>query len=177
MRSHIYPRFVELVATPGGPDPDMSITFLHSRADRDDTPVEGRVELILEGKPQGKDRARSGRHGFYTPKATKLAEANIIAAWTEAGCPRLEGPIHLGLSLVVTRAQDHYLRSGELSAKGARLPYPTGRKPDLDNALKLACDALNGRLYRDDVDIVEMTGLRYWSDDGWERTVIRAWSL
>jgi hypothetical protein len=30
---------------------------------------------------------------------------------------------------------------------------------------------------RDDVDIVEMTGLRYWSDDGWERTIIRAWSL
>lgn len=156
----------------------MSITFLHSRADRDDTPVDNRVELIMDGKPVGKARPRLGAGGhIYTPKATKLAEANIIAAWTEAGCPRLEGPIHLGLSLVVARPQGHFRKDGSLTPAGEAKPQPTGRKPDLDNALKLACDALNGRLYRDDVDIVEMTGLRYWSDDGWERTIIRAWSL
>lgn len=156
----------------------MSITFLHSRADRDDTPVEGRVELIMDGKPVGKARPRLGAGGhIYTPKATKLAEANIIAAWTEAGCPRLEGAIHLGLSLVVARPRGHFRKDGSLTAAGVAKPHPTGRKPDGDNALKLACDALNGRLYRDDADIVEMTMLRYWSDDGWERTIIRAWSL
>jgi Holliday junction resolvase RusA-like endonuclease len=156
----------------------VSITFLHSRADRDDTPVDGRVELILEGGPQGKDRPRLNRKtgSIYTPKATKIAEDLVIAAWTEAGCPRLEGPIHFGLSVVVARPGGHFLKNGELSAAGLRAPYPI-RRPDLDNCLKLAADALNTRLMRDDSQIVEMTGLRYWSDDGWERTIIRAWPL
>jgi Holliday junction resolvase RusA-like endonuclease len=156
----------------------VSITFLHSRADRDDTPMDGRIELIMDGKPKGKARPRLGAGGhIYTPKPTKLAEARIIDAWIVAGRPRLEGPIHLGLSLVVARPQGHYRKDGSLTPAGQAKPRPTGRKPDLDNALKLACDALNGRLYRDDVDIVEITGLRYWSDDGWERTIIRAWPL
>jgi hypothetical protein len=70
----------------------VSITFLHSRADRDDTPMDGRVELIMDGKPQGKARHRIGAGGhIYTPKPTRLAEARIIDAWIVAGRPRLEG--------------------------------------------------------------------------------------
>jgi Holliday junction resolvase RusA-like endonuclease len=153
----------------------VSITFLRARAEQDRSMS---VELVMEGKPEGKARPRLGRGGHvYTPKPTKLAEGRIIDAWTNAGSPRLEGAIHLSVSLVVARAQDHYKRNGALSAKGARLPYPTGRKPDLDNAVKLCMDALNRRLYRDDVDVVELNALRYWSDDGWERTIIRAWPL
>jgi Holliday junction resolvase RusA-like endonuclease len=156
----------------------VSITFLHSRADRDDTPMDGRIELIMDGKPAGKDRPRLNRNTgmIYTPKATKIAEDIIIAAWTAAGRPQLEGPIHFGLSVVVARPGGHFLKDGSLSAAGLRAPYPI-RRPDLDNCLKLAADALNTRLMRDDSQIVEMTGLRYWSDDGWERTIIRAWPL
>lgn len=156
----------------------MSVTFLRRWDDRDDLPMPDRVDLILEGKPEGKARPRLGNGGrVYTPKPTKLAEARIIGAWQEAGSPRLEGAIHLGVSLVVARPQGDYRKDGSLGAAGLRRPYPTGRKPDLDNAVKLVMDALNGRLYRDDVDVVELTALRYWSDDGWERTVIRAWSI
>jgi Holliday junction resolvase RusA-like endonuclease len=156
----------------------VSVTFLHRRADRDDAPVDDRVELIIEGEPQGKDRPWLNRKTgtIYTPKATKIAEEVVIAAWKDAGEPRLEGPIHFGLSVVVARPAGHYLKDGSLSAAGLRAPYPI-RRPDLDNCLKLAADALNTRMMRDDSQIVEMTGLRYWSDDGWERTIIRAWAL
>jgi Holliday junction resolvase RusA-like endonuclease len=155
----------------------MSITFLHARRPWEDAPMPGQVELILEGKPTGKARARGGKHGFYTPKPTKLAEARIIDAWVAAGSPRLEGAIHLTVCLVVARSKGHYRKDGSLSAEGLRKRHPTGKKPDVDNAAKLVMDALNGRLYRDDVDVVELTVLRYWSDDGWERTIIRAWEL
>jgi Holliday junction resolvase RusA-like endonuclease len=113
----------------------VSVTFLHRRADRDDAPVDDRVEIIMDGKPQGKARPRFGTGGhIYTPKPTKLAEARIIDAWQMLGSPRLDGAIHLGISLVVARPKDHHKRDGTLTAKGARLPHPTGKKPDLDNA-------------------------------------------
>jgi Holliday junction resolvase RusA-like endonuclease len=145
----------------------------------------GRPRRYARGRPRrahhGRQAARQGQAPLgagghiYTPKPTKLAEARIIDAWTVAGRPRLEGAIHLGLSLVVARPAGPLPQGRQPDGRRAGQAAPDRRKPDLDNALKLACDALNGRLYRDDVDIVEMTGLRYWSDDGWERTIIRAW--
>lgn len=131
------------------------------------------IRLELSGKPEGKGRPRFGKGGrVFTPNATKLAEARIISAWQDAGEPRLEGPVSVHLLLEVSRPKDHYTSKGELSAKGRRTPLPTGRKPDLDNAVKLVMDALNRRAYHDDVDVVSLTAVRVWSADGWERSVV-----
>ena len=132
------------------------------------------IRLELSGRPEGKGRPRFGKGGrVFTPQATKLAEGRIIDAWTDAGQPRLDGPIRLGLLLEVARPKGHYTTKGTLSAEGKRKPRPTGKKPDVDNALKLVMDALNKRAYRDDVDVVEASVYRTWAPDGWERTVIR----
>lgn len=131
------------------------------------------ISLELSGKPEGKARPRFGKGGrVFTPHATKLAEGRIIDAWQDAGEPRLEGAIKIGVLLKVKRAQDHYTSKGALSAKGLRFPRPTGKKPDVDNALKLIMDALNGRAYHDDVDVVEASVHRVWSEDGWESTTV-----
>lgn len=131
------------------------------------------IALELSGRPEGKARPRFGKGGrVFTPTATKLAEGRIIDAWTNAGQPRLEGPVRLRVRLEVSRPKDHYTSKGALSAKGQRLPLPTGKKPDLDNAVKLVMDALNRRAYRDDVDVVELAAVRAWAPDGWERTLI-----
>jgi Holliday junction resolvase RusA-like endonuclease len=156
----------------------VSITFLHARPPWEDRPVPGQVDIVMEGKPVGKARPRFGAGGHvYTPTPTKLAEARLIDAWQQVGSPRLDGAIHLGISLVVARPKGHFRKDGTLSAAGLAKPHPTGKKPDADNAAKLIMDAMNGRLYRDDVDVIELTVVRYWSDDGWERTIIRAWAL
>jgi Holliday junction resolvase RusA-like endonuclease len=68
-------------------------------------------------------------------------------------------------------------RDGTLSAAGQRKPFPTGKKPDVDNALKLLMDALNGKAYRDDVDVVDARVRRVWSFDGWERTRVQLAAL
>lgn len=131
------------------------------------------ITLELTGKPEGKARPRFGKGGrVFTPNATKLAETRIIDAWKDADCPRLNGAIKVGVLLKVARPKSHYTTKGALGAVGLRLPRPIGRKPDVDNALKLVMDALNGRAYRDDVDVVEASVHRVWSDDGWESTTI-----
>jgi Holliday junction resolvase RusA-like endonuclease len=124
-------------------------------------------------------RPRFGKGGrVFTPNATKLAEARVIAAWQDAGEPRLpDGPVVLELTLRCSRPKDHHTSKGALSAKGLRERYPTGRKPDVDNALKLVMDALNGRAYRDDVNVVDASVRRVWSADGWESSMVVVSSL
>lgn len=131
------------------------------------------IALELSGRPEGKGRPRFGKGGrVFTPQATKLAEGRIIDAWTDAGQPRIDGPVSLTLRLEVARPKGHFTTKGELNKSGRRLPHPTGKKPDVDNALKLVMDALNRRAYRDDVDVISATVTRVWASDGWERSLI-----
>lgn len=121
-----------------------------------------RFELMVPGKPKGKQRARHGQGRTFKPRDTLLAESEIRRAWQEIGSPRLEGALRVELILTVTRPAGHLTTRGELSAEGRRMLFPHRQKPDVDNALKLACDALNGLAYGDDVQIVEAIVYRRW---------------
>lgn len=125
------------------------------------------IVLRVDGEPKGKGRPRFSRASgrAFTPGATVRAENRVQLAWLDAGRPRLDGPLHLALEVVVERPQAHWRRSGSLSAAGERAPLPV-RKPDVDNALKLTMDALNGCAYRDDVDVVQARVVRRWANPG-----------
>ena len=126
------------------------------------------IDLRIDGKPTGKGRPRFVRQTgrAFTPGDTKRAENRIQLAWLEAGRPRLpEGPIVVYVSLALARPRSHWRKDGSLSAEGLRSPWPL-RKPDVDNALKLLLDALNGCAYRDDVDIVHAGIQRRWANPG-----------
>lgn len=124
------------------------------------------IVLRVPGEPKGKDRPRfNGRTGrTYSTNATVLAELVIRAAWQDAGEPRLGDDEALSLRVVATvvRPASHFRAGGELSAQGLRHPVPRNRKPDLDNLVKLVMDALNGRAYRDDVQVAEVYAVRRW---------------
>ena len=137
------------------------------------------IELTVIGTPKGKGRPRfnpkTGR--AYTPAATRLAEAHVITAWQQAGCPRLEdGPVGVEAVLVLARPGGHFRVNGDLGAAGLRSAWPT-KKPDADNVLKLVMDSLNGAAYRDDVQIVDARVVKRWCRPGErEHTVIRLWT-
>lgn len=146
----------------------------------DRTPASS-FNLVIEGHPQGKDRPRfrviagKGRRPFaqvYTTKKTQDAEKHVQAAWDAAARPYVEGPLTVDLVLYVARPKGHFTSKGTLSAEGLRHRFPTV-KPDVDNVLKLILDALNGRAYRDDVDVVAATMRRVWAADGHEMTTVK----
>jgi Holliday junction resolvase RusA-like endonuclease len=124
--------------------------------------------LDIPGKPAGKDRPRVVRRGdkiwTFTPKKTELAEGEIRRHWEAKNLERLdEVAIGLTVTLFVERPNSHFTSKGALSATGKRHPLPRNQKPDIDNALKLIMDALNGRAWRDDVQISSVKITREWS--------------
>lgn len=142
--------------------------------------MKGRIELWVPGPPQGKDRPRSipGQIKPFTPTKTKKAEAAIVEAWRRAGeefipeevdywlgaeVTKVRVPIKMEVTLLVMRGPSHFFTRGGINTKGQRHPMPEDQKPDMDNALKLAMDAMNKRAYRDDVKIVTTTLKRRWS--------------
>jgi Holliday junction resolvase RusA-like endonuclease len=101
--------------------------------------------LWVPGKPKPKERPRMGRGGhFYTPRATKEAEAAIAGAWKGMGGVLLDGPVEVILTFdpdgTYIEVEPYEVRPSKIAA-------------DLDNLAKLVLDALNGVAYTDDKHI------------------------
>ena len=122
-------------------------------------------EFFVPGKPQGKGRPRFGigsgcgkRHA-YTPHKTALYEAQIRRAATEAWqCLVLDdesrnklrdAPCRVRIVALHPLSKSWPLRQKQLALQGRLCPY----KPDVDNLCKAVLDALNGVLWRDDVQV------------------------
>ena len=125
-----------------------------------------RIELRIPGPATGKDRPRFDPRTkrTYTTAQTARAERDIRAIWRDAGEPRLPDDVALAVSVQITvvRPASHSRRDGTLSAEGIRHPVPRNKKPDLDNAVKLIMDGLNGLAYRDDVQVAYLSVSRLW---------------
>lgn len=99
------------------------------------------VTLKIPGKPQPKQRARRGKGGrFYTPRETRDFERSVA---------------QYGLGA--------RMRTGErwslVASYRVRVEcfMPDRRKRDADNVAKAVLDGLNGILWDDDTQVVELT--------------------
>lgn len=119
--------------------------------------------LWIPGKPAAKGRPRATRQGrVYTPQETVSAEQAVQTEWIAAGRPRLpDGPISLFVAARFARPAGHWRTDGSLSAAGGRSHAPT-KRPDCDNIGKLIADALNGRAWSDDAQIVALIVQKSW---------------
>jgi Holliday junction resolvase RusA-like endonuclease len=50
---------------------------------------------------------------------------------------------------------------------------PHTQRPDLDNLVKLACDALNGLMWTDDAQVACVSAAKVWGSEG--RTDVKVW--
>lgn len=132
------------------------------------------MQIIIPGQPQGKARARTfynprlGKHQSVTPGKTVLYENLIKTCYLrahEGECYDEGQPLN-----VIIRA---YYEVPKSTSKKDRIKiqkhelYPT-KKPDADNIAKVVCDALNGMAYKDDKQIVNMTVIKRYAEEGQE---------
>lgn len=123
------------------------------------------ILITVDGTPCGKGRPRfvraTGR--AYTPPKTANYETILGWAAREAmnGAPPLDMPLWLELEAYMPVPGSWSKKRSAQALEG--LIWPATR-PDLDNLLKILMDALNGVVWRDDSQIVEVAMQKWYSD-------------
>lgn len=129
---------------------------------RDLMPVEVIARFTVPGEPSSKSRPRFARVGgktrAYTPAKTVNAEKEM--AWHFKAAARGWQP-------------------DADSAYGVAAVFfaDTRQRRDVDNMLKLICDALNGVAWKDDEQVYELSGRRGFDQIGNARTEVMVYRL
>lgn len=126
------------------------------------------LTIRVPGEIRGKGRPKFSRAGggrAYTDAKTASAETWVRAcAIEQVGQPCLAGPLALHMEISVSVPQSWSKRRQADALAGTT--RPTG-KPDVDNTLKLLADALNGVVWRDDSQLVDVRVIkRYGTEPG-----------
>lgn len=113
-------------------------------------------ELIysVDGDPVGKQRPRFSRGRTYTPKKTVDYEHLIASKALSAMAPMLPLETPVSVYIWINHAIPASYSKKRKEACLNRLEYP--KKPDLDNTAKVFLDAMNGIVYKDDVQVVTL---------------------
>lgn len=135
------------------------------------------ITFLVEGKPQGKARARTfydkrvGKMRSVTPEPTKSYEDLIRWSYKAAGGQ------YLGEKLISVDIQAFYPIPQSFS-KAKRNDAINGdirptTKPDCDNVIKAVLDALNGIAYYDDKQVVSVSCNKYYGETGCLKITIK----
>jgi len=116
--------------------------------------------------PIGKQRARKGRNGFYTPDKTK--EAEEVIAWycreamQQQSIDVIDKPVKIKIKAYFpVKYKDRHIKNN-----------PHINKPDVDNIAKLVLDALNKVLYTDDKLIYHLEIIKLYADEPYVMVVV-----
>ena len=124
-----------------------------------------------EVRGQGRPRAtvRGGFASVYDSPKDKANKHNIQLYAQESmkkrGYTTLANPDSKGISVellvFVKTPSSMSKKKTEMAYRGEILPM---RKPDLDNVMKAALDAMNSVVFKDDKDVTKAVVCRYYSD-------------
>lgn len=126
------------------------------------------VTFKVEGNPVGKQRARYAKRGnfvqAYTPEKTRTYETLIKDAARQAmGVSEpLETPVSLYLYIRVPIPASATKKRLQAIADGSEKPT---KKPDASNVLKSVEDGMNGVVYKDDSQIVNIHVTKVFSSE------------
>ena len=124
------------------------------------------VTFKVDANPVGKQRARYVKRGnfvsTYTPEKTRTYEALIKDAAIEAmgTSEPLETPVTLYLYIRVPIPKSYSKKKVEACLNGLDQPI---KKPDASNILKSVEDGMNGIVYKDDSQIVNLHVTKVYS--------------
>lgn len=129
-------------------------------------PDVGSIRFTVPGQPQGKGRPRVGTIGaharMFTPAKT-LAYEGFIALQAQiamAGHDLVEGPVEVRMFIALKVPASWPQKKQRQALEGLVLPTT---KPDKDNVIKAVFDALNGVVWKDDVQVVDLVSKKRYS--------------
>lgn len=125
-----------------------------------------KIRLTIEGHPVGKGRPKFTKAGHsYTPAETREYESMIKTIY-RLQYHGFKFPKDIPLDLRI-RAYYPIPKSDSRALHMKKLKNeirPHNIKPDIDNVVKIICDALNEMAYHDDTQIVDQQARKFYSD-------------
>lgn len=122
------------------------------------------LKFVVPGKPQGKGRPRFTRSGHaYTPEKTRAYERQIADVARAAIGPQqpLDCALRLELLIVFAPPASWSKKRRALALSGFARPMV---KPDADNVVKAFGDALEGIVYVNDTQLVEIAARKVYGE-------------
>lgn len=126
------------------------------------------MKFIVEGKPQGKARARTfynrqrGKMQSMTPQNTVDYENLVRWSYKAAGGTYYDKtPLNVSVRAIYDIPASYSKKKREAAARGEIKPSV---KPDVDNIAKAILDALNGVAYYDDSGVIELKVSKEYGD-------------
>jgi Holliday junction resolvase RusA-like endonuclease len=125
----------------------------------------------VEGDPVGKQRPRFSRGRTYTPKKTVDYETIIASKASQAmgSSEPLQTPVAIFIWISHAIPASYSKKRKEACLNG--LDWP--KKPDLDNVAKVFLDAMNGIVYKDDVQVVKLRVSKRYDTDSRVDVLVR----
>ena len=119
------------------------------------------IDIFVRGEPVAWDRAGRAKGWSYTP--AKQREAMRTLQWEARRVMALQKPLEGPLSATMIF---EYNWPASMSKRLRTSPEGLWKKsrPDLDNLVKLVCDALNTIVWLDDAQIVLLTAIKRYGD-------------
>lgn len=130
----------------------------------------GAVSFAVFGvpRPKGSKRAFIPKGGTR-PVMVESAGENLrdwmtaLHAVAQEHAPRaLTGALRVDVRFAMPRPKSHYRASGALKDG---VPTHRAKSPDVDKLLRAVLDALEGPLFANDAQVVEISGEKTYSDD------------
>lgn len=119
------------------------------------------ARFTVDGEPMSKARARVVNGHAFTPERTRVAEAQVQAAFLAVAAGHRPTP----------------LAEGGRYGVFALFFHQTRQRRDVDNMLKLILDGLNGLAWEDDTQVVEVSGRKTPCPKGHARTAVLVYEL
>jgi Holliday junction resolvase RusA-like endonuclease len=129
------------------------------------------ISFVVEGVPVPKARARVVMRGkfpsAYTPKPSKDYEKLVAVAaksrMNNRGLLVTDKACKVELDFTMPIPASTSKKKTELMQEGS---IRHAKKPDLDNLIKQICDSLNGVVWKDDSQVVELIATKKYCGKG-----------
>lgn len=138
------------------------------------------LQFTVPGEPVGKGRARAAKRGkfitMYTPEKTANYEGLIAhsAMVAMAGRDLLTEAAEVELDIRVSIPKSMSKKNRKLAIDGLIVPT---KKPDIDNVEKAIFDGMNGVVWKDDVQVVQVKKRKRYAETPGVVVIVRELNL
>ena len=125
---------------------------------------EKELSLIISDKPKPAKRPRQGKSSFYVPDAAKNKKdiQKFIKEQLPSDFEKIYSDIEIDIKCYVQTLESFSKTDKILAEHGYIRPIS---KPDADNFAKTYLDALNGFIWDDDGQVIDLRCRKYYSKD------------